>query len=145
MGKLLLSGAAIAAALVAAAPAGATPRQVTGSGITGGHSSVIGSRGSYALAVDGRSGWVRYSDRGDRISFRSTAITLDRDESSPGYPTVAIAGLGTLDGRRVRFYVRCIHSTDNTDISFFIAFRSLTPGYYWDGGGRIHSGTLVIH
>lgn len=57
---------------------------------------------------------------------------------------VAIAGLGTLDGHRVRFYVRCIHSTDNTDISFFIAFRSLAPGYYWDGGGRIRSGTLII-
>ena len=117
---------------------------VHGAGVTGGHSSAIGSRARFAIAVTGLHGSITYTDPSDRISFRATRISLLRDESSPGLPTIAIGGRGTLDARTVSFYVRCIHSSDGADVSFFVAFRSLSPGWYWDGGGRLHSGSLIL-
>lgn len=138
--------AVLAAALVLAPPSQAAATRVAGSGVVGGDSHFAHSyrSGRFALDVRGRSGWIRYINRAQRVRFFSTRITLFRDESFDRFEIVALAGTGTLNGRFVRFYVRCIDDGGPPNDVFYLNFRD--RGGFWlsEGGGRVLSGNVVI-
>jgi hypothetical protein len=133
------------AALVGAGAASGTASSVRGSGVVNGdnHHSGAFKTGRFSLGVSGRTGWIRYVNRAQHVRFASTRIRLFRDETT-SYRTVAIAGIGKLNGRRVRFYVRCIDAGGPLEDVFYVNFRE--PGGFWlsEAGGRIWSGDVAV-
>jgi hypothetical protein len=118
---------------------------VHGAGVVDGDSHHAGAfkSGRFAFAVSGRHGWIRYLNRPQHIRFASTRIRLFRDETTSA-PTVAIAGVGRLNGARVRFYVRCIDAGAPLDDVFYVNFRD--PDGFWlsEAGGRIWLGDVDV-
>lgn len=132
-------------ALAGAPAASGTASSVRGSGVVNGDNHHAGAfkSGRFALRVSGRSGWIRYTNRTQRLVFASRRIRLFRDESATAR-TVVVAGVGRLNGSRVRFYVRCIDAGGPLDDVFYINFRDLDGFWLSEAGGRIWSGTVVI-
>jgi hypothetical protein len=117
---------AVTATTLAFAPlASAAATRVRGSGVVNGdaHFARAYNTGRFTLDVRGRSGLIRYLNRAQRVRFSSTRITLFRDESFDRFKIVALAGRGTLNGRFVHFYVRCINDGGPPNHVFYINFR----------------------
>lgn len=132
--------------LVLAPAAGAKASRVFGSGVASGDSHAPGpyTTGRFALDVRGRSGSIRYHNRAQRVRFVSTRITLFRDESFDRFRIVALAGRGTLNGRFVRFYVRCIDDGRPPNDVFYFNFRDRDGFLLYEAGGRLISGNVVV-
>jgi hypothetical protein len=132
-------------ALSATPAASGTASSVRGSGVVNGdnHHARAFKSGRFSLSVSGRSGWIRYTNRAQRLVFASPRIKLFRDESATAR-TVVIAGVGKLNGSRVRFYVRCIDAGGPLEDVFYINFRDLDGFWLSEAGGRIWSGDIAI-
>jgi hypothetical protein len=70
-------------------------------------------------------------------------IRLFREETTSDR-TVAIAGIATLNGVRVRFYLRCIDAGGALGDVFYVNFRELDGSWLSEAGGRIWSGNVAI-
>jgi hypothetical protein len=138
--------AVIVATLVLAPAAGANAFRVFGSGVVSGdsHAARAYKTGRFVLDVRGRSGSIRYLNRAQHVRFASTRIRLFRDESFDRFRTVALAGTGTLNGRFVRFYLRCIDDGRPPNDVFYLNFRD--RGGFWlsEAGGRLASGNVIV-
>jgi hypothetical protein len=146
--RLVSSIAALLALSLTVAATGVsseTVTSITGSGIVNGDNHHTGAfkSGRFSLRVIGTTGWIRYSNRRQRIVFASTRIRLFRDETATE-PTVALAGTGNLNRARVRFYVRGIDAGGALEDVFYINFRDLKGFWLSEAGGRIWSGNVAI-
>lgn len=120
--------------------------RVRGAGVVSGdaHAARAYSTGRFALDVAGRTGSIRYVNRAQGVRFSSTRITLFRDESFDRFKIVALAGTGTMNGRLVRFYVRCIDDGGPPNDVFYLNFRDRRGFWLSEAGGRLLSGHVVV-